>query len=122
MKKYAGLLLRIGLALLFIHFGIKKFTELSINVTTFENLWLVNLIPFSTKFLVLFTGVVEIILACLLLAGFLTKFVALASAGWTFLIFIQLGYPGGVYDLALSFTSLALFFTGPGKWSLEQNL
>jgi len=116
---YAGLFLRIGLSLLFFYFGLDKFLNLESNVFTGQNMLLVNLAPFSTSIVLVMAGVIEVVIGILLLLGVYNKVVAIGAAAWVFIIFLQTGYPGGIYDLGLSIMALALYFTGSGKYSLD---
>ena len=118
-KGYAGLLLRISLAVLFLYFGIDKLTSLESSTLTFEGLWLVSLVPLSAGVLVIVAGIAELIIGTALVAGVKTKVFSVAAAIWTLLILLQLGYPAGVYDFSISLAAMALYFTGAGKYSLS---
>ena len=79
-SKYSNLILRLGLGIVFLIFGIGKFrndiwSETIKNMTLFQ-----NLVPFSLDIFVILIGVVEVLIAIFLIFGLFTRITALVAA------------------------------------------
>ena len=118
MSKNVGLLfLRIGLAGVFLWFGIDKF----FNYESWQHFipdWFPMLIP-ATSFILLL-GIVETLIALLVLFGFFTRIAAGVAALMLIPIIISLGYNEiGVRDFGLLLLALGIAFLGAGAYSLD---
>ncbi len=111
------LLLRIGLAGVFLWFGIDKF----FNSSAWQHFipdWFPMLIPAPAFILLL--GVVETIVGALVLFGLFTRFAAGLAALMLIPIIISLGYNEiGVRDFGLFLLALGISALGAGKYSLD---
>ncbi len=111
------LLLRIGLASVFLWFGIDKF----FNSSAWQNFipdWFPMLMPAEAFILLL--GVVETIVGVLVLFGLFTRFAAGLAALMLIPIIISLGYNEiGVRDFGLFLLALGLSALGAGAYSLD---
>ena len=123
-KRYTHLapwVLRFGLAIVFILFGVHKLQAPA--QTASEVQYLFNLqLKFAT-FINFYVGLLEIGVALLLFSGKKIRLAGLLAAGMTFMIFLSfvvknkgLGVDPNLYrDLGLSGMGLALFFLGKGE-------
>ena len=115
---YAPLLLRVGIAIVYLYFGISQLRSPEMFVG-----WLPKeaaLIPLTARTLVTLNGGFELFAGILLLLGLYTRVWALLlglhlaaitwSVGWTEI---------GVRDLGLTIATLTIVLTGGGKLSLD---
>jgi uncharacterized membrane protein YphA (DoxX/SURF4 family) len=114
-KKYAPLVARLTVSLVFLWFGLNQVFD-----TTNWLQWLppwTNSLPIAPATLVLLNGVAEIILGAALLMGFFVRPVAfLLALHLAFIAFI-IGYNDvGVRDLGLSLLTLSVALHGPDQW------
>ncbi|MBL7056377.1 DoxX family protein [Candidatus Woesearchaeota archaeon] len=134
-KKYSVTIIRIGIALVLLWFGIHQL----INPESFlsyvpEALYqhptemmhehslqmMHNIEKPSVHFLVMGNGVFETIAGLFLLLGFYTRIIAFVTFLHLFLIALSLGYNDlMIRDLGLSIMLLSLVFSGAGKFSLD---
>jgi len=110
------LLLRVGLAVVFIAHGWLKVSDISTFVSNFGNLG----IP---AFLTYMVAYVEFLGGIALLSGVFARSAALLLAVDMFfailLLKFKFGFVGGYeFELLLLLGVLAIFFAGPGKYSL----
>ncbi len=113
LEKFAPLLLRLGMAFVFIYFGTSQLMHPE-QWTTFLPGWASNLPITAVKF-VLLNGLIEVIGALLLIFGIWTRLVALLLALHLFGIAATVGGSIGVRDVGLGIATLSLFFSGNGK-------
>lgn len=123
MQKCAPVILRIGLAIVFIWFGFSQIGNpgmwerlIPASVTGFTGL--------SATTMVLFNGSFEIVFGLCLLFGFFTRVVSLLLALHMIHITLVLVMGSGwnaisIRDLGLSFAAVALFLFGPHGWSID---
>ena len=117
-EKYAPLILRIGLALVLIWFGINQLIEPAA-WSGLVNGFLANLISPIT--LVMINGVAEIVMAIFLILGLFTRIVAVIHALHLLVIISALGYNDiAVRDFGLMVGAIALAFSGGGYLSLDE--
>ena len=117
-KDLAPLILRISLALVFLYFGISQNLD--------PGAWS-GFVPESMKTsgitannLVILNGFIEIVLGIFLLIGLYVRFASLVLSIHLFVIAFSIGFsPLGVRDFGLAFATLALFFNGYDKYTLD---
>ena len=120
LKLFSPITLRIGIALVFIWFGISQLSD--------PNSWFgyvpdyaVTLSHLSVGTIVLFNGIFEIIFGSMLLFGFFTRFAALLLALHMLDITFTVGLDAtGVRDFGLSIATIAIFLNGMDWFSLDR--
>lgn len=120
----ASLILRIGLAVVFLLFGLQKLYSSS--QTTAEVQLLLDWSIANSAALNYYLGLTEIILALLFLIGFKIRIASLIASFLLVLFFSSflakygLSINPQIYrDVGLLGASLALFFLGSGRWGLD---
>ena len=110
--KFASLILRIGLGLVLLYFGINQLID--------PSKWTTLLPSFLGEGFIIFNGIFEIVLATFLILGLFTRVAALIFALHLILIMTQLGYGDSMArDLGLFFSTIALAFLGSDYLSLD---
>lgn len=112
LKTFSPTILRIGIALVFIWFGIDQIIDPTSYVGFLPD-WLISISHMAPKTIVLLNGTFEIIFGTALAFGLFTRFVA-------FLLFLHMaditftvGYDAiGVRDFGLTIASLAVWLNG----------
>jgi len=111
------LVLRLGLGGVFLWFGTDKFIHTSIWQNYIPS-WFPMLIPVSIFIILL--GIVETVIALLLLAGFYTRTAATVAALMLIPIIISLGYNEiSVRDFGLLMLAVSIAFLGAGHLSID---
>ena len=111
-------LLRLGLAFVFIWFGISQLQNPS-QWISFLPSW-VALVPISAIGFVLINGLFEIVAGVLLALGAWTRITALLLALHLFGIAFSIGYNAiAIRDVGLAFATLALAIGGAGTFSVD---
>lgn len=134
-KKYAPLVLRIGLALVFLWFGISQLvnTESFIGyipswisphgaeIVHEHPLQLLHDVPIpSVHIIILANGILETVFGLFLLIGLWTRVSAAILALHLFGIAISLGYNDiMIRDLGLALATASIFLSGPDRWCLD---
>ena len=126
---FGQVLLRGGLAALFLWFGLSQIAAPA-DWVAWVPAWLVVSLSNPTMGLdvpaqtfVLLNGMFEVILGLTLAAGFMTRWVALLLSLHLFLIAYEVGYNDiGVRDFALGIATLSLFFFQPDQFTLDRKL
>ncbi len=117
MKKYAPLVLRLGMSLVFIWFGSSQLMN-----PDAWTVWLppsLSSLPIGAMNLILLNGTFELIAAILLLLGVYVRPVALLLALHMIGITSMVGYNDvGVRDFGLLASCLAVSLQGPDMWCL----
>ncbi|MEK6918619.1 MAG: DoxX family protein [Nanoarchaeota archaeon] len=120
-QEIGKLLLRIGISLLFIWFGISQLAN--------PNHWLgflpawTNNLPITQVTFVYLNGSAEIILALFLIAGLYTRTAAIILALHLLGIALSMSYsPTMIRDLGLAIATGAIFLNGPDKYTLDKKL
>lgn len=123
-QKYAPLFLRLGLAFVFVLFGLQKL--LNPSQTTAEIQLLLNFELADAAALNYYLGLIEMTIAAALVFGLRVRWFALAASLMTsmFLIsfFVKYGTsinPDLYRDVGLTGAAIALFLIGAGPWSLD---
>ncbi len=118
-KIYAPLVLRVGLALVFLWFGSQQL----MNPSDWAGLIpesIVSISSISALNFVFLNGLFEVVFGVALLVGFYTRIVALLLALHLFGIAFTVGYNDvGVRDFGLAVSTLAVAMQGPGLISLD---
>jgi uncharacterized membrane protein YphA (DoxX/SURF4 family) len=122
LQRYSPVIVRVGLALVFVWFGVNQFMD--------TNAWLgympqsvIDISHLSAATLVHLNGAFEIIFGIALLLGFFTRFAALLLALHILDITYVVGFDSiGVRDFGLSMATVAVFFHGADFLTLDAYL
>ena len=118
-KNYSVAIIRIGLALVLLWFGIDEIINPE-NWFGYFPQSLVAFLPFDLNTFFLINGIFEIIVGVLLLIGFYTRIVAFVVSLHLLSITIAVGYNEiGVRDFGLTLMAVSLIFSGAGVLSLD---
>lgn len=117
---YSSLILRLGLAFVFIMFGIDKFIVPQ-NWTGYVAPFIENMLPFSLITFMYILGVIEIILGTLLLLGLFTQWTAVIITLMMLSINLTIGFNDvTIRDIGLMAASLALALRPSSPFSLDK--
>jgi uncharacterized membrane protein YphA (DoxX/SURF4 family) len=120
MKKFAPLILRIGLAFVFLWFGTNQLLSQSMWLSLIPA-WAVSLTGMTAKTLVMINGTFEIIAGALLAVGVWIRPVAFLLAIHLLMIIGDVGLsPIGIRDIGLFCAALSVFFQGADEYSLDK--
>ncbi len=115
----APVLLRVGIAVVFLIFGIDKFVHVSAWLA-YVPVWAAPLIPMDLTQFMYIQGVIEAGLGFFLLLGFWSRTVSFLCALHLAGIMVALGYNEiTVRDFGLFMATLALSLREQGKWSID---
>lgn len=118
MKKYSSVVLRAGIAVVFLWFGFSQLKN--------PSMWIRMLPDFlqsSGNTFVYVNGIFEITFATLLLLGLYTRFVSLILGLHLLSItFFVVDGPTGARDFGLSLATLAIFLIGADEFCLDKIL
>ena len=136
-KNYASLVLRVGLALVFLWFGINQL----INPTSFLGYmpqWLaphdvqmlhehalqwLHTLPIMQHIIIMGNGIFETVFGLLLLLGLFTRLSAFLLTLHLVGIMVVLGYNDiAVRDFGLAVATFSVFLQGPDEWSLDKKM
>ncbi|MBX4196667.1 DoxX family protein [Candidatus Pacearchaeota archaeon] len=118
-KKYAPIILRVGISLVFLWFGSQQLLHAS-DWTTYLPGW-VNSLPLQPTTFVLANGIFEIIFGLMLILGLFTRFTAALLAIHMLGIVSSIGYNDvAIRDFGLFMACVAIFFYGPDEWCLKK--
>ena len=117
---YVPLILRVGLALVFVFFGADKLMNVDLNISTFQLLPVPHMLPVATE--VFLSAILELLVALLLLIGLWTRWVSFFAAVYIGLIVMLVGLSNVSRDVGLIAAALALGILGDGKWSVGNAL
>lgn len=119
MKKFAPIILRIGLSLVVLWFG----TQQILNTGMWTSLiptWLTSMSGIDATVWVHFNGAFEIVFGLCLLLGYFTRVTAFLLALHMLDITLTVGYTSvGVRDFGISMAMLAVFLHGMDAWSFD---
>lgn len=108
--EWGVLILRLGLASLFLWFGFSQLID-SVNWVSWVPEWAVNLLHISPAMIVLLNGAFEVIAGALLAINLFTRWAALALGLHLVVLVIDIGLtPIGVRDFAIMMATFALVF------------
>ena len=112
-------ILRIGLSLVFLYFGIQQVLHTS--------QWTGFVPEFATKFflsagnIIMLNATLEIVLGIFLIAGIYTRASALILSIHLFMIALSIGFvPIGVRDFGLSIATFVIFLNGADKFCFDK--
>lgn len=121
MKNYTQhgrFLLRIGMALVFLWFGISQITNANLFISWLP-LWAQQLS--NPTLFVMLNGVFEIIFGLLLITGLFTRISAVILGFHLVGIITSIGYNDvGVRDFGLMLATFSIALMGPDEWSLDR--
>ncbi len=119
-SRYSPLLLRVGIAIVFLWFGFSQLT----NPESWTRLmpgYVTAFLPFSVNTLIYINGIFEISFAILLLLGLYTRTVSLLLGLHLLHIVTIVGYGAiGARDFALALATLAIFLNGADEFCLDK--
>ena len=119
MKSFAPVVLRVGLALVFLWFGTQQITNTAMWIRLIPQS-IIDISGLTAATLVHFNGAFEIVFGLCLLFGFFTRTVTLLLALHILDITFVVGFNAtGVRDFGLSIATITLFLLGPHSWSLD---
>lgn len=119
ISRYSPLLLRAGLATVFLWFGFSQLKNPSQWIGMIPGY--ARSIPLSPEIMIYFNGSFEIIFAILLLLGLFTRFTSLLLGLHVLHIVTIVGYSAiGARDLALAFATLSIFLHGADEFCLDK--
>jgi uncharacterized membrane protein YphA (DoxX/SURF4 family) len=118
-RKYAGVVLRLGLVFVFVWFGANQLLDQSMWVSLVPK-WAVSLSGMSANSLVVFNGIFEMIMATLLAFGIGIRIVASLLFLHLVMIVSAIGLNAiGIRDIGLSFALLSIVLHGPDIYSYD---
>jgi uncharacterized membrane protein YphA (DoxX/SURF4 family) len=118
MKKYAPMVVRVGIALVVLWFGIQQILHPESWVLLLPE-W-TSMSGLSPVTLIYLNGAFEFVSGLALLFGFYTRWVALAVALHLADIAYTVGYNDVfVRDIGLTFSALSTFLNGADEWTLD---
>lgn len=119
MRSLSPIILRIGIALVFLWFGTQQLT----NAAAWTRLipeFIISMSGLSATTLVHFNGAFEIVFGIALLIGFFTRITSFLLALHLLSITFTVGYgPIGVRDFGLSMATIAIFLYGVDSLCLD---
>lgn len=116
-KDYAPIIVRISISLVFLWFGINQLISPEDFMRYLPNFLLI--LDYA-KTIVILNGIFETILGTFLIFGKFIKPISLILGLHLFIITFNLGYNDiAVRDFGLSLITIAIFFGGADKWSLD---
>src|SRR5574343_292865 len=119
-KPYSPVLLRIGIALVFLWFGINQMIDVK-SWVDFVPESVVKMSGLNVTTLVYLNGIFEIVFGVAMLFGYYTRLAALALAIHMFEITYVVGYDSiGVRDFGLSIATFVVFMNGADIFSLDK--
>ena len=121
LKEYAPIILRIGISLLFLWFGLTNIFNPNYLLGYLPQYALTFGIPGTT--IMIINGIFEVILGGLLLIGLFTRISSFILTIHVFGIALSLGYNDvAIRDLGLAIATLVVFLNGKDKWCLDNKL
>src|SRR3989344_2442978 len=122
LKKYAPVVVRIGLALVFLWFSSQQLLHTDQWIRLIPE-WATSLSGLSAAALVKFNGIFELIFGTALLLGFFTRIVSGFLALHMLHIMFTVGYGGiGVRDFGLAMATISVFLHGVDARCLDKHL
>jgi uncharacterized membrane protein YphA (DoxX/SURF4 family) len=119
MKNFAPILLRVGVALVFLWFGQEQLLHTS-SWVSFVPTWITSMSGISAVTLVHFNGAFEIVFGFCLIFGYFTRVTALLLALHMLDITFTVGYNQiGVRDFGLSIAAISVFLYGVDYWCID---
>ncbi|GIW65526.1 MAG: hypothetical protein KatS3mg094_045 [Candidatus Parcubacteria bacterium] len=122
MEDYGKLILRIGLGIVFLYFGISQLIVPQRWIYLIPDIKVIYLNDIFKQKIVLINGIFDCLIGICFILGLFIKIVSLLSTlHLLFIFFFSLGFtPSGFRDLGLALASLSLFFLGAGNFKLKK--
>lgn len=118
MQKFAPVVLRIGLSLVFLWFGLQQVQQASMWVSYLPD-W-TSVLPVSPTSFVLLNGWFEIVFGVLLISGLFIRIASLLLGLHLLGIAFSLGYSAiAIRDFGLAVATLSVFIHGVDTWSMD---
>ena len=119
-KKYAPVVIRLGLAFVFIWFGLTQLFSQSMWVSLIPD-WVTSLTGISAQTFVIINGIFEVVMASLLAFGFKTRIVGALLFLHMFVIVFDVGLSAvGVRDIGLMFGLLSVALYGNDDYCISK--
>ncbi len=122
-KEFIGIstfILRIGLAIVFLYFGLDKFINLEANINIIKS---IGFIPINIKFFTIFFSVIEILVASFLILGLFTRITAIVASLMILTIFLTFWFLFNdliIRDIGLLAAAVSLAITGSDVISIDK--
>jgi len=118
-KDYSVFIIRIGLALVLLWFGIDEIRNPEKWFSYFPQSF-IPLLPFDLNLFFILNGIFEVVVGILLLIGFKTRIVAFIAALHLLSITLSVGYNDiAIRDFGLMLMAVSLVFSGAGRLSVD---
>ncbi len=122
LQKYAPVVLRLGLAILYLWFGVSEITNTGA-WTTWVPAWATAMTGLSAETIVQLNAAFEILAGALLAIGLLTRWIALALGLHMVLLVFEIGFNAiGMRDFAIMMATFALALFGADAYTLDKRL
>jgi len=119
IKRYSPLLLRTGVAIIFLWFGFSQIKNPDSWIGMIPG-YVKDIIPIDTNILVYMNGTFEVVFATLLLLGLYTRFTSLLLGLHLLHIVSILGYSAnGARDFALAIATFSIFLYGEDEFCID---
>lgn len=119
-KLFAPVVVRMGLSLVFIWFGLQQLTNAEIWTGLIPQS-IINISGLSAITFVYLNGIFEVIVSLCLLIGFFTRTSALLLTLHLFNIILIVGYNDvGVRDFGLAMAGISIFLNGADIWCADK--
>lgn len=117
-KEYSPLVLRIGIGIVFLWFGLTNIFNPQTLIGYLPKF--VQTLPIEPLSILLLTGIFEVVFGVFLIIGLFTRLSSLLLFLHLVVIIIGIGYNDvAVRDFGLALATLAIFLHGPDKWCLD---
>ena len=116
----SSFILRIGLAIIFLYFGLDKFINLEANINVIKTF---SFIPINIKVFTISYGLVEILIASFLILGLFTKIIAIIASLMILTIFLAFWFLLNdliIRDIGLLTAAISLAITGSDFLSIDR--
>jgi uncharacterized membrane protein YphA (DoxX/SURF4 family) len=119
MKSFAPIIVRVGVSLVVLWFGMQQLLHAEIWTALLPD-W-THALPISPITLIHLNGLFEVIFGTLLFFGFYIRILAFILALHLLDIAYTVGYGAiAVRDFGLALSAFSVFFYGPDMWSLDR--
>ncbi len=121
MEDYGKLILRLGLGIVFLYFGISQLIAPQRWIDLIPEFNFIYMNDIFKQKMVLLNGIFDCLIGIFFILGLFIKIVSLLATLHLISIFLfSLGFtPSGFRDLGLALASSSLFFLGVGKFKLK---
>ncbi|GIW66607.1 MAG: hypothetical protein KatS3mg095_0505 [Candidatus Parcubacteria bacterium] len=122
MEDYGKLILRIGLGIVFLYFGISQLITPERWIDLIPEVKFIYLNDIFKQKIIIMNGIFDCLIGTGFILGIFIKIISLlATLHLLFIFFFSLGFtPSGFRDLGLALASLSLFFLSAGNFKLKK--